>query len=125
MIWLSIASGGAVGAMLRFYLSSSLSRFELQGFPWGIFSVNILGCALMGMLYVGLGRLEISDDLRYFLTVGLLGAFTTFSTFSLQLYELLIAGRVGLALMYGVGSLAGCLAALALGVWLAQTLWGH
>ncbi len=125
MIWLSIASGGAVGAILRFYLSSILSRFELHGFPWGIFSVNILGCALMGMLYVGLDRLEISDDLRYFLTVGLLGAFTTFSTFSLQLYELLIEGRVALALMYGGGSLAGCLAALALGVWLAHILWGH
>ncbi len=125
MIWLSIASGGAIGAVLRFYLATVLSRFELHGCPWGIFSVNLVGCALMGILYVGLERLEIGDDLKYFLTVGLLGAFTTFSTFSLQLYELIIEGRFGMALLYGGGSLLGCLAALAIGVALAQLTWGH
>jgi CrcB protein len=84
MIWFWIGTGGALGAVLRFYLAMSIGRAGFGGFPLGIFSVNVLGCALMGVVYVLVERLDLSDELRFFLTVGLLGAFTTFSTFSLE-----------------------------------------
>jgi len=91
----------------------------------GIFSVNVLGCALVGVVYVLIERLELREELRFFLTVGLLGAFTTFSTFSLEVYELLVEGRFTVALAYMAATLFGCLLALAVGITAARWVMGH
>mgnify|MGYP000197285930 FL=1 len=125
MIWFWVGTGGALGAVLRFYLATSLGRGSLGGFPLGIFSVNVLGCALMGVAYVFIERLELPEELRFFLTVGLLGAFTTFSTFSLEVYELLVEGRFTVALAYMAATLFGCLLALAAGITAARWVLGH
>ena len=125
MIWFWVGTGGALGAVLRFYLATSLGRGSLGGFPLGIFSVNVLGCALMGVVYVLIERLELREELRFFLTVGLLGAFTTFSTFSLEVYELLVEGRFTVALAYMAATLSGCLLALAVGITAARWVMGH
>ena len=110
---------------MRFYLATSLGRGSLGGFPLGIFSVNVLGCALMGVVYVLIERLELREELRFFLTVGLLGAFTTFSTFSIEVYELLVEGRFTVALAYMAATLFGCLLALAVGITAARWVMGH
>ena len=125
MIWFWIGTGGALGAVLRFYLAMSIGRAGFGGFPLGIFSVNVLGCALMGVVYVLVERLDLSDEFRFFLTVGLLGAFTTFSTFSLEVYELLVEGRFTVALAYMAATLFGCVLALATGITAARWVLGH
>ena len=125
MIWFWIGTGGALGAVLRFYLAMSIGRAGFGGFPLGIFSVNVLGCALMGVAYVFIERLELPEELRFFLTVGLLGAFTTFSTSSLEVYELLVEGRFTVALAYMAATLFGCLLALAAGITAARWVLGH
>jgi len=125
MIWFWIGTGGALGSVLRFYLAMSIGRAGVGGFPLGIFSVNGLGCALMGVAYVFIERLELLEELRFFLTVGLLGAFTTFSTFSLEVYELLVEGRFTVALAYMAATLFGCLLALAAGITAARWVLGH
>ena len=125
MIWFWIGTGGALGAVLRFYLAMSIGRAGFGGFPLGIFSVNVLGCALMGVAYVFIERLELPEELRFFLTVGLLGAFTIFSTFSLEVYELLVEGRFTVALAYMAATLFGCLLALAAGITAARRVLDH
>ncbi len=125
MIWFWVGTGGALGAVLRFYLASSLSQRDFGGFPLGIFSVNVLGCALMGVGYVLVERLDLSEEFRFFLTVGLLGAFTTFSAFSLEAYELLVEGRFTVALAYMAATLFGCLLALVAGITAARWVLGH
>jgi len=97
---LLIAAGGALGALLRFWLSNAVHRFLDRGFPYGTLAVNVLGSGLMGVAYVLLiERLELGPEARAFLLIGLLGAFTTFSTFSLETLNLIEAGdELGAAL---------------------------
>ena len=104
MIWFWIGTGGALGAVLRFYLAMSIGRAGFGGFPLGIFSVNVLGCALMGVAYVFIERLELPEELRFFLTVGLLGAFTTFSTFAYENHLFLKSGDFTSFAVYTIAS---------------------
>ncbi len=87
---IAIASGGALGALLRFWLSSGVYKLLGHGFPYGTLAVNVLGSLAMGFLYVLLlERTVVSPELRGALLIGLLGAFTTFSTFSIETLNLL------------------------------------
>lgn len=107
---LLVALGSACGGVARWGLDAWIGRLAANGaFPWGIFAVNVLGCLLIG---IGAAAIE-RDGLRLLLLTGVLGGFTTFSTFSLQTVALLQDGRVGLAAAYAGGSLAACL----LGCW--------
>lgn len=119
-IWLAVAAGGAVGAVARNGVSRAAMHLLGPNFPWGTLTVNILGSFAMGLFIVWLSHREpASPALRAFLTVGLLGAFTTFSTFSLDvvtLYRdrtLMIAGAYILASV--ILSVGGLFAGLALG----------
>ena len=110
-----IALGGALGALGRYGLSTWVTNRGNYLFPWGTFVVNILGCFLLGLIYVlGTEKLLINSQLRSMITVGFLGAFTTFSTFSLEAVNLIRNGEVIVALLYVFGSIAVGL----LGVWL-------
>jgi CrcB protein len=82
---LSVASGGAIGAVSRYWISAFVFKTVGGGFPWATLSVNVLGCAILGVL-IQVMALTWSppEPLRAFLTVGVLGALTTFSTFSLE-----------------------------------------
>lgn len=119
-IWLAIGAGGAVGAMARHGVSRAAMHLMGPNFPWGTLTVNAVGSFLMGALIVWLARHEPQPNaLRAFLTVGLLGAFTTFSTFALDAVTLAkdrtltVAGiYVAASIVLSIGGLAAGLTAM-------------
>ena len=114
-----IAAGGASGALLRFWMSNGLYALLGRGFPYGTLAVNISGSFVMGILYIiMMERASISVELRAALMVGLLGAFTTFSTFSIETMNLIEAGELGKAALNIVLSVVLCVA----GCWLGMIL---
>ena len=116
---LYVALGGAVGAVARYQLGRAVTHLAgpNSGFPWGTLTANVLGSLAMGLLVGWLARHgEGSESLRLLLGVGLLGGFTTFSAFSLEMMLLVERGSTGLAVAYaGISVLAG-LGALYLGL---------
>ena len=121
---LAIALGGAVGALSRHYMAAAVSRAFGLGFPYGTLTVNVVGCFLMGLLVEALAlRFSITPEARGFLAVGLLGGFTTFSAFSLEVALLYERGQLLLAALYVVASVVLSVAALfgglAVGRWAA------
>ncbi|HFD79433.1 MAG TPA: fluoride efflux transporter CrcB [Gammaproteobacteria bacterium] len=120
---LAIAGGGAVGALLRYWVSTGVYALAGRAFPWGTLTVNVLGSLVMGFLYVWLIERTLSGSaLRAFVLIGLLGAFTTFSTFSLETFNLLEAGQAGRALMNVLLSVLLCVLAAALGAIVARQI---
>lgn len=112
-LWIGL--GGFLGAVARYQLDSLITRHHRSGFPWGTLVVNVSGCFLLGLLFtLSTERLDTNPALRVALTVGFLGAYTTFSTFSLQAVRLTELGHVAQALGYvGVSVAVGILAAWA------------
>jgi len=120
---LAIAGGGAIGAVLRFWMSNGVYALSGRTFPYGTLAVNVLGSLLMGFLYIWLlERLSGGANVRAFVLIGLLGAFTTFSTFSIETLNLLEAGQVGRAVLNMLVSVVLCVAAAGLGVLLARQI---
>ena len=105
MIWLYIAVGGAAGAMARYGLAGWVQDRAGFQFPWGTLLVNVLGSALIGGALRYLEATPAPAEVRALVTVGLLGAFTTFSTFSYETVGLLEDGALGRAVVYSLGSL--------------------
>ncbi len=93
-----IALGGSVGALLRFGVSRFITQTANTAFPMGTAAVNIAGSFVLGFLYVLFDEFNASPDMKGFFTVGLLGAFTTFSTFSLETMALIQDGELRYAL---------------------------
>jgi CrcB protein len=122
MMWLWIALGGAFGASLRHGLTPVIPSSGASGMPWATLLANVLGCSLMGICFALLQRDSMSEPLREFLMVGLLGSLTTFSAYSQQLFELIEGDRWGLALSYGAGSVFVCLTAFCLSIWGVRAL---
>ncbi len=117
---ISVALGGAVGAMGRYWLSGWLNAGD-QKIPVGTLSANIIGSFLMGMFFVLImEKARLSPELRPLIMTGFLGAFTTFSTFSLETLTLFQDGHVIMALFYVLLSVILCIAALAAAVWLTR-----
>ncbi len=109
---LLIAIGGAVGALARYWAANTFNGLHHTDFPFATLGVNVIGSFFMGLCYVLITeRMHLHADLRYVLMVGLLGAFTTFSTFSLEAVVLLEQGYIGHAAAYIVGSVVLCLLA--------------
>ncbi len=114
---LAIAAGGAVGALLRYWTSLSVHGLLGRAFPYGTLTVNVVGSLVMGVLYVLLlERLTLGPEWRAALLVGLLGAFTTFSTFSLETMNILEQGAYLKALLNVLLNVTLCLAAVWLGI---------
>ena len=122
MMWLWIALGGAFGASLRHGLTLVIPSSGASDMPWATLLANVLGCSLMGICFALLQRDSMSEPLREFLMVGLLGSLTTFSAYSQQLFELIEGDRWGLALSYGAGSVFVCLTAFCLSIWGVRAL---
>jgi len=120
---LAIAGGGALGAVLRYWMSTAVYAMAGRGFPYGTLAVNVLGSLMMGFLYIWLLERSLeSAGMRAFLLIGLLGAFTTFSTFSIETLLLMEGGQFVRALMNMLISLVLCVTAAGLGVILARQL---
>ncbi len=114
---LIIAAGGAVGATLRFLVSNGVYAMAGRDFPYGTLTVNVLGSLLMGILYVLLvERVAFAVEWRAFLMIGVLGAFTTFSTFSIETMLLIESGEPMRALINMLGSVVLCVMATWAGV---------
>jgi CrcB protein len=120
---LAIALAGALGALARYWLDGVVARRTGGGFPWGTFAVKVTGSFLLGLLFTLLTeRYRVDAWVRSGLTIGFLGAYTTFSTLSLETYRLLEDGAVGLALANGLGTLAAGLGALYVGIVLGRVV---
>ena len=120
-----VGSGGAIGAVGRYSIGVWLGQWLGVNWPYGTFTVNVVGGLLMGIV-AGLGTWStlISPELRIFLAVGVLGGFTTFSAFSLDIMLMLERHQWLMALGYSVASVLLSLAALALGLFLVRTIAG-
>ncbi len=116
---IAIAIGGAVGALCRYGMSNGVYMLLGRGFPYGTLAVNIVGSIIMGTVYVMMvERMNISTEWRAGITIGLLGAFTTFSTFSIETLNLLEAGETFKAGMNILLSVTLCVS----GCWLGMIL---
>jgi CrcB protein len=122
-IALGIAVFGALGALARYGVDSMSGQRLGVGFPWGTFTVNVVGSLAIGLVFaLVLGRPDVPEWLRLSITTGFLGGFTTFSAFSLQTHRLLAEGAYGLAGAYVVGSVAAGLAAVAVGILVGRAI---
>ena len=120
---LAVMVGGGLGSLARWWLAGAIQPAG-SAFAWGIFAVNILGGFLMGAIVeLGALKLNLSPELRAFLTTGILGGFTTFSAFSLDSAILLQKGEYALAAAYVIGSVLLSIAALFAGLWLVRALY--
>ena len=120
--FLAVAVGGSIGSVARYGMTLVLPNPD-HGFPTATFVTNVVGCLLIGMLLVVLAGLPRAPRwLRPLLATGVLGGFTTFSTYTVGSQTLLTGGRVGLALVYLGGTLLAALAATWAGVALARAL---
>ncbi len=120
---LAIALGGALGALGRFWASNGVYALLGRDFPYGTLAVNLLGSLLMGLGYVWLlERSSLGPEWRALLLVGFLGAFTTFSTFSIETLNLIEGGEPLKALLNVLLSVGLCVFAAWGGVLLGRSL---
>lgn len=120
---MAIAVGGALGSVLRYWLSTGVHAWLGRGFPYGTLAVNVLGCFVMGLLFVLLvERFAESPALRAGLLIGVLGGFTTFSSFSIETFNLIEQGAMAKAAANMAASLILCVGATWSGVILARQL---
>ena len=122
MNWLLVACGGAIGASLRYGAGFIISK-PYSLFPWATWSINILGCFLAGVFFAFTQRYPVlQNETRLFLMVGILGGFTTFSSFGLETFQLIRQGQLPLALAYTVSSVIVGVIFLAIGFYLFQMI---
>lgn len=114
-----VALGGALGASARWLTGVAVLRVFGAGFPWATLLVNVAGSFLMGVLVVVLAR-KGGNHLAPFLMTGLLGGFTTFSAFSLDVLTLYERGQIVVALGYAAVSVLLSLGAIAVGLWMMR-----
>lgn len=117
---LAVAGGGALGAAARYLVGGWVQDATRGLFPWGTFAVNVAGALLLGFAMVWLQNTVASAETRQLVTVGFLGSFTTFSTYSYETVAMIRDGQLGRAGVYAVGSLALGLAAVIVGAALAR-----
>jgi CrcB protein len=120
-IILSISVGAVIGALSRHYMMIWVAHIFGTAFPWGTLLINLLGSFLMGGLMQLLAiKFPLSQEIRVLLTVGILGSFTTFSTFSLDAVQLIQSGDFISAIIYVFASIAICIGALFGGIYLVE-----
>jgi len=120
--FLAVAIGGALGALSRYSFGLIAVGLLDNRLPWATFGVNVVGSFCIGIAAIAIGDRVIEGEFwRLLLVVGFLGAFTTFSAFSLETLLLLQQGNYNIALAYATGSVALCLGATFAGMQLAKT----
>ncbi len=120
---LFIAGGGAIGAIMRFGVSNGVHALMGREFPYGTLTVNVLGSLLIGFFYITLiERLSLGPEWRAFIIIGVLGSFTTFSTFSMETFNLIETGELVKAVLNVALSVFVCLLAAWIGIFIARQL---
>ena len=111
--YLWIAAGGALGSIARYWIGSAVgSRMGIR-FPYGTMIVNISACVIIGFTLAYFGRrVDLSPAWRYFIPIGFIGAYSTFSTYEWETFSTMRSGAFLLAALYAVGSLVLGLAAV-------------
>ncbi|WP_320199975.1 fluoride efflux transporter CrcB [Agrobacterium sp. rho-13.3] len=118
-----VAIGGAIGSVARYLVGIWGVRLAGPNFPWGTFTVNVVGAFLIGLLVEIIARrFDASAEMRVFVVTGILGGFTTWSSFTLDAVVLFERGDIGLSLLYLMGSLVVSFAAIFAGLALGRAL---
>jgi len=120
---MAIAIGGALGAVSRYLVIGLVTDWLGKGFPYGTLLVNVIGSFLIGILYVVIvQKMHVSPELKSIMVVGFLGAFTTFSTFSLEAFNFINEGLVLNAITYILSSVILCIISVWAGVSAAKLI---
>jgi len=123
MNWIAVAVGGALGAMARYAVSTWIFQVSSHKFPYATLTVNVLGSFVMGILFVVIiERSALPVEMRSLWMIGFLGAFTTFSTFSLDALGLWQNGHLFMTLLYVLTTVVLCLLAISSSIWLTRLL---
>ena len=121
---LGIMLGGAVGALFRYFVSNGIYLLLGRGFPYGTLAVNVMGSFLMGMLTILLiEKGDVSEAVKLMLLVGFLGAFTTFSTFSMDTLNLINQGQILRAFLNMFLNVGICVFAVWVGIIIGKQFW--
>ena len=119
---LLVAAGGAIGASLRHLSGMAAVRLFGTGFPWGTLFVNVFGSFLMGLFIAWMvKKTGVYNDVRLFMATGILGGFTTFSAFSLDVANMVERGAMSSAFIYIAASVIISLAAVFIGLWFGRS----
>lgn len=122
-VYIAIAIGGILGCWARYAMGNAVGAIWGRAFPYGTMSINILGSLLIGFLFVGMTeRLSVPDYVRIGVVTGVLGGFTTFSSFSLEIMQLIEQDKVGMGALYLALSVGLGLIAAFMGGFAARTL---
>jgi fluoride exporter len=122
-VFVAVALGGAVGALARYGLDRFIERRSFAVFPWSTFTINATGCVLIGIVIAALvDRHHTPAWLRIGLVVGVLGGYTTFSTFAQETLDLIEESRLDIAVAYAIGSLSVGVLAVFLGMRIGRAL---
>ncbi|MFB7383695.1 fluoride efflux transporter CrcB [Kitasatospora purpeofusca] len=124
MNWLLVVLGATVGAPLRYLTDRAVQSRHDSVFPWGTFTVNVVGCLVLGLVTGAVAAGAASSQVQLLLGTGLCGALTTYSTFSYETLRLVEGGAGRYALANVLGSVVAGLAAVYAGAGLAGALWG-
>ncbi|MEU7576033.1 fluoride efflux transporter CrcB [Streptomyces sp. NPDC041068] len=123
MNWLLVAVGGMIGAPLRYLTDRAVQTRHDSRFPWGTFTVNVVGCLVLGVITGAVTAGAASSHTQLFLGTGLCGALTTYSTFSYETLRLAESGARFSAVANAIGSVAAGLGAAFVGMAAAEALW--
>ncbi|GAA2492524.1 fluoride efflux transporter CrcB [Streptomyces gobitricini] len=124
MNWLWVVAGAAVGAPLRYLTDRAVQARHDSVFPWGTFTVNVVGCLVLGVVTGAVTAGAAPSGLQLLLGTGLCGALTTYSTFSYETLRLVEGGASRYAALNVAGSVGAALAAVFAGATAAEALWG-
>ncbi len=121
---LAVAAGGAIGATGRFLVGRLMLNLMGPGYPWGTLTVNIIGSFFIGLLIELLAvRFSLSQEWQAFLVIGILGGFTTFSAFSLEVGLMIEKNQFSAAVLYATGSVVLGLVALFAGIFAGKAIY--
>ena len=124
MAWklLSIAMGGALGAMLRFAITHFHGKYFTSTFPWATFCANLIGAFLIGVFWGFFEKIKVSPNVKSFVLIGIIGSFTTFSTLSLETVKLFQSGNLKMGLFYvGASNIIGIFLVI-VGFWISRQI---
>ncbi|MDE1174583.1 MAG: fluoride efflux transporter CrcB [Parvibaculaceae bacterium] len=122
---LVVAAGGALGSVARYLVGVWSMRLFGIGFPWGTLAVNLVGAFVIGLVVeLSALKLQLAPETRLFIVTGILGGFTTFSAYALEVSTLMQRGNHALAALYAFGSIIAGVGAIFLAIFIVRRIYG-